>query len=160
AGVPVSCADDADFMGRSLPPLNALRTFEAAARQLSFSKAAHELFVTQGAVSRQVRALEEHIGAALFRRKARAVELTDCGHTLYLAVRDAFDELERAAARAKGGDRDHVLTVSCLPTFGIKWLFPRLLSFAERHPGIEVHTVNSIDPVDFERENVDVAIRV
>jgi LysR family glycine cleavage system transcriptional activator len=158
--MPFFCADVADFMSRSLPPLNALRAFEAAARQLSFSKAAHELFVTQGAVSRQVRALEEHVGAALFRRRARAVELTDCGIALYHSVRDAFDELERAAIRAKGGDRNRVLTVSCLPTFAIKWLFPRLLSFAERHPGIEVHTVNSIDPVDFEGENVDVAIRV
>lgn len=147
-------------MGRRLPSLNALRTFEAAARLLSFSDAANELHVTQAAVSRQIRLLEEDLGVRLFRRLTRAIELTEEGGSLFPPVHDALEQIEHAAARIwnkRGGD---LLTVSALPTFSVKWLMPRLLNFSELYPNIEVHLVNSIKPVDFDRDEIDLAIRV
>jgi LysR family glycine cleavage system transcriptional activator len=146
-------------MGRRLPSLNALRTFEAAARNLSFSDAATELHVTQAAVSRQIRLLEEDLGTKLFLRLTRAVELTESGMSLYPALRDALDQMERAAARVWNSSDSGLLTISVLPTFSVKWLMPRLLSFAEQHPNIEIHLVNSIKAVDFDKEDVDLAIR-
>lgn len=147
-------------MKRRFPSLNALRTFEAAARHLSFSLAAEELNVTQAAVSRQIKILEDDYGIALFKRLTRAVELTDAGAWLFPQVREAFHQLEVASNQVWGDKGSGVLTVSVLPTFSVKWLMPRLLDFSELHPEIEVHLVNTIAPADFERAEVDLAIRV
>lgn len=147
-------------MARRFPSLNALRTFEAAARHLSFSAASEELHVTQAAVSRQIRALEDDLGVKLFRRMTRAVELTEEGILLFPPLRDALDQIERATNRIWGNKGSGILTISVLPTFSVKWLMPRLLSFSEKHPDIEVHLVNSIKPADFEKEDMDLAIRV
>ncbi|WP_435988754.1 transcriptional regulator GcvA [Sulfitobacter sp. SH24] len=147
-------------MQRRFPSLNALRTFEAAARHLSFSMAAEELNVTQAAVSRQIKLLEDDFGTALFNRLTRAVELTDAGRRLFPQVSDAFYQLELASSQVWGNKGSGVLTVSVLPTFSVKWLMPRLLDFSELHPDIEVHLVNTIAPVNFERAEVDLAIRV
>jgi len=147
-------------MARRFPSLNALRTFEAAARHLSFSAASEELNVTQAAVSRQIRALEEDLGVKLFRRMTRAVELTEEGILLFPPLRDALDQIERATNRIWGNKGSGILTISVLPTFSVKWLMPRLLNFSEQHPDIEVHLVNSIKPADFEKEEMDLAIRV
>ncbi|WP_288960814.1 transcriptional regulator GcvA [uncultured Sulfitobacter sp.] len=147
-------------MTRRFPSLNALRTFEAAARNTSFSIAADELNVTQAAVSRQIRLLEDDMGVKLFRRLTRAVELTQEGNLLYPPLRDAFDEIERAAARVWGNKGTGVLTISVLPTFAVKWLMPRLSRFSEAHPEIEVHIVNSIKEANFGKDDIDLAIRV
>ena len=147
-------------MSRTLPSLKALRAFEAAARHLSFSRAAEELGVTQGAVSRQIKALEDYLEEQLFRRLTRALELTELGHDYHLSMRDAFDRMEQATLRvASRGDRQ-VLTVSVLPTFAMRWLIPRLGSFIESNPAIEVRFITSILPVSFAHEDIDVAIRV
>lgn len=147
-------------MSRTLPSLKAVRAFEAAARHLSFSRAAEELCVTQGAVSRQIKALEDYLEVQLFRRLTRALELTELGHEYHLSMRDAFDRMEQATLRvANRGDRQ-VLIVSVLPTFAMRWLIPRLGSFIETHPTIEVRFITSILPVNFANEDIDVAIRV
>lgn len=147
-------------MARRFPSLNALRTFEAAARHLSFSDASEELNVTQAAVSRQIRALEEDLGVKLFKRMTRAVDLTEEGVLLFPPLRDALDQIERATNRIWENKGSGVLTISVLPTFSVKWLMPRLVDFSEKHPDVEVHIINSIKPVDFEKEDVDLAIRV
>ncbi len=147
-------------MRRRLPSLNALRVFEAAARKLSFSAAAEELSVTQGAVSRQIKALESEIGVPLFARHVRRIELTADGAVLYPGVRRALDELERSVARVEKRKASGVLTVSALPTFAMSWLMPRLEDFSTRNPTIEVHLATSIGAVDFSRDEVDLAIRV
>lgn len=147
-------------MRRRLPSLNALRVFEAAARKLSFSAAADELNVTQGAVSRQIKALENEIGVPLFARHVRRIELTADGAVLYPGVRGALDELERSVARVEQRKASGVLTVSALPTFAMSWLMPRLEDFSTRNPTIEVHLATSIGAVDFSRDEVDLAIRV
>jgi LysR family glycine cleavage system transcriptional activator len=148
------------IMARRLPPLNALRAFEAAARHLSFTRAADELSVTQAAVSHQVKALEDWLGRPLFRRLNRAVELTEAGRRLLAPVTAGLDQIADGVARAAAGDGDgRVLTVSTLPSFAARWLILRLPRFHERHPGIDVrlHTDNAL--VDFERMGVDVAVR-
>jgi LysR family glycine cleavage system transcriptional activator len=147
-------------MGRKLPPLNALKAFEAAARHLSFNKAAQELCVTQGAVSRQIQVLEKHFGTLLFRRMSRSVEMTEQGRLLFPSVRYALDELEKASRRIKGADRSRVLTISSSPTFAMKWLYPRLFKFSEREPDIEIRTITTVEVVDFSRDDIDVALRI
>ena len=147
-------------MSRTLPSLKALRAFEAAARHLSFSRAADELGVTQGAVSRQIKALEEYLGVVLFRRLTRALDLTEAGREYHLSMRDAFDRMERATLHIANRGERQVLTVSVLPTFAMRWLMPRLSSFIEAHPTIEVRFITSILPVSFGHEDIDVAIRV
>ncbi len=145
---------------RNLPNLNALRAFEAAARHLSFSRAAQELSVTQGAVSRQVKALETWLGVSLFLRRGRSVELTEHGREYLAATDDAFEIVEQASRRLAGSTRKLVLTANVLPTFAMRWLIPRLPQFSELHPDIEVHLITSIEPVNFEWGEIDVAIRV
>ena len=147
-------------MRRRLPSLNALRVFEASARTLSFTAAAEELSVTQGAVSRQIKALEGEIGVPLFVRHVRRLELTQDGAVLYPGVRAALDELERSVARVDRRNASGVLTVTTLPTFAMNWLMPRLEAFSSCHPTIEVHLVTTIGAVDFSRDDVDLAIRV
>ena len=146
-------------MARRLPPLNALRAFEAAARHLSFTRAAEELNVTQAAISHQVKGLEERLGIILFRRLNRALLLTDAGQAYLPAVRDAFDLLAEATGRLKALDRVGVLTVSVLPSFAAKWLVPRLGRFSQAHRDIDIHIAPSEHLTDFAREDVDIAIR-
>jgi LysR family glycine cleavage system transcriptional activator len=145
-------------MAPRLPPLSTLRPFEAAARLESFSRAADELHITHGAVSHQVRALEDHLGAALFARHGKRVTLTAAGRVFAERVRGALDDIARAAdaLRARREDR---LTVSVLPSFASRWLMPRLIRFMDANPGIEVNVNASTALVDFAREEIDVAIR-
>lgn len=145
---------------RRLPPLKALPAFEEAARHLSFSAAARELNLTHGAISRQMKSLETHLGVRLFRRLNRRVELTDAGAAFLPAARTALDVVEASAARLSAAARQGPLVVSCLPTFMMRWLIPRLYDFNARHPTIDVRLSASSATVDFMREGVDVAIRI
>ncbi|MDQ0391412.1 LysR substrate-binding domain-containing protein [Labrys monachus] len=143
---------------RRLPPLNALRGFEASARHLSFTKAAEELSLTQGAVSRQVQELEAYCGEPLFRRMTRRIELTPEGEQLFRVVEAMLDDLERAANRFGRRDAKKKLTITALPTIATVWLMPRLHLFTSRNPDIEVRIVSSIEPADLLA--TDIAIRV
>ena len=146
-------------MAKRLPPLSALRPLEAAARLESFSRAAEELHLTHGAVSRQVRALEEHLGAPLFTRHGKRVALTPTGRAFAERVRAALEEIARAADEAGGSKRDNRLTVSVLPSFASRWLMPRLIRFMDAHPKVEVNVIASVALANFAAEEVDVAIR-
>ena len=146
-------------MTRRLPPLTALRAFEATARHLSVSEAARELHVTQSAVSQQVRALEDHLGLSLFRRAGGRLHLTPAGRDFYPALQSAFDSIDAAAARLTAARAAGALTVSLLPTFAVRWLIPRLGRFQDRHPEIEVRLIATAKLADFTADDVDVAIR-
>lgn len=141
------------------PPLNALRAFAVAGRHLSFSRAASELHVTPAAVGQQVRALEVHLGTALFVRQNRALALTEAGQALLPGVSAAFDQLGLSLEAFYRRGRTRPLTVSVEPSFGARWLLSRLDHFRERHPGIEIRLDATARLVDFARENVDVGIR-
>jgi LysR family glycine cleavage system transcriptional activator len=143
-----------------LPPLTALRAFEAAARLGSFSRAAEEISVTHSAVSHQVRALERALGAPLFQRNGKRVTLTAAGRSFAERVGAALRDIAEAAQLVRRGARDrNALTISTLPSFAARWLMPRLGRFMERHPQIEVTVHTSIALVDMERDEVDLAIR-
>lgn len=146
-------------MLRRLPPLNALKAFEAAARSESFTRAAEELHVTQGAVSHQVKALEAVLGVRLFDRERQRLLITEAGREYLAVVRDALDRIavgtELLVQRRKAG----VLTVSTSPDFAAKWLVHRLGRFAESHAGIDLRVSATAHHVDFAREDVDVAVR-
>ncbi len=146
-------------MPTSLPPLNGLLVFEAAARHLSFTRAAAELNVTQTAISHQIRRLEEQLGLRLFLRRNRALELTREAREYLPSVRAAFQDLRAATERLRHGMRDDLLTVSTLVSLAAKWLVPRLAAFQEAHPEIEVRIATGTRLVDFQREEVDLAIR-
>lgn len=144
---------------RRLPPLNPLRAFEAAARHRSFTKAAEELNVTQGAVSRHVRALEDRLGFPLFVRTPQGLELQPSSHAFAQAIERAFMEIAQATERLVATRSHSVLTVRAYTTFLIRWLIPRLPDFQFRHPDIEVRVVAASDSVNFEGDLVDVGIR-
>jgi LysR family transcriptional regulator, glycine cleavage system transcriptional activator len=146
-------------MTARLPSLNGLRAFEAAARHLSFTLAASELNVTQTAISHQIRRLEEELGIRLFVRQNRALALTPEARDYLPGVRAAFNDLRLATDRLLRKDDDKVLTVSTLASLAAKWLLPRLTDFQEHHPGIDVRITTSTSLVDFQRDNVDAAIR-
>ncbi|MBR0957865.1 transcriptional regulator GcvA [Bradyrhizobium japonicum] len=146
-------------MTARLPSLNGLRAFEAAARHLSFTLAAGELNVTQTAISHQIRRLEEELGIRLFIRQNRALALTPEARDYLPGVRAAFNDLRLATDRLLRKEDDKVLTVSTLASLAAKWLLPRLTDFQEQHPGIDVHITTSASLVDFQRDNVDAAIR-
>ncbi|NBC32696.1 MAG: transcriptional regulator GcvA [Alphaproteobacteria bacterium] len=146
-------------MRRHLPPLNALRAFEAAARHLSFSRAAAELHVTPAAVSHQVKALEDWLGVRLFRRLTRGIVLTDAGHAYLPGLTDGFDRLAEVTDRVAKHATGERLRVSALPSFATRWLVPRLADFRRRHREIEVAVEAAVHMVDFVREEVDVAVR-
>jgi len=141
---------------RYLPSLNALKAFESSARHLSFTKAAKELFVTPGAVSRQIKQLEEEIQMPLFHRCHRQLILTDQGRMLLAPLTEAFDLMATALERLKNQPRDLRLKVH--PTFAIRWLIPRLQRFQKSHPKIQIRLTTSSINVDFTRENFDVGI--
>ncbi|MDV2856488.1 MULTISPECIES: transcriptional regulator GcvA [Oceanimonas] len=145
-------------MSRRLPPLNALKAFEAAARNLSFTRAAEELFVTQAAISHQIKALEEFLGIKLFRRRNRSLLLTEEGQSYFLEIKDIFTGISDATERLLARSAKGALTVSLQPSFAIQWLVPRLVRFSEAHPDIDVR----IKAVDLDEgsltDDVDVAI--
>lgn len=145
---------------RRTPPLPALRVFDAAARHLSFTAAAAELSVTQGAVSRQIRQLEAFLQRKLFVRLTRRVELTPFGAEYFRAVAGALDTLESATERLLSTSAHSVLTVSVLPTLAANWLMPRLARFTQANPDVEVRMITSIEPVDLQSGAADLAIRV
>ena len=144
---------------RRLPPLNALRAFEAAARHLSFSAAAAELHVTPAAISHQIKALEDDLGVKLFRRLNREVRLTDAGQACLPGLRDGFDRIAQAVGLAQRQESGGILTVSTSPGIAAKWLVPRLEKFRARHPDIDLRVDASMAMVDFAREDVHVALR-
>jgi len=146
-------------MARNLPPLNALRAFESAARHLSFTRAAVELNVTQAAVSHQVKALEERLNIQLFRRLNRALMLTDEGQHYFPDVRDALDKISQATDTLVKSDNNGVLTVSVMPSFASLWLVPRIQDFSRLHPDIDVRIAADDSLTDFSRDNVDCAVR-
>ncbi len=146
-------------MARRLPPLNALRAFEVAARHLSFTKAAAELHVTPAAVSHQVKALEEWLAIPLFRRLNREVVLTEAGQTYYPGLREGFDRLAGATARVTVRDETGELRVSCSSSFAAKWLVPRLHRLRAAHADIDVLLSTSDHLVDFSLERMDVGLR-
>lgn len=150
----------AESTRRELPPLLAVRAFEAAARRLSFSLAAQELHVTQSAVSRQIRLLEDFLGYPLFRRMTRSVELTSEGVHFFRASQQSLDILQAATRRGRSGSGRQTLKLSITPSLATLYLLPRLPAFAEAWPDIEVRVRTSTAPADFEREDVDAAIRL
>lgn len=145
--------------GRRLPPLNALKAFEACARRLSVSLAARELGVTPGAVSQQIRVLEDHAGGPLFKRDGGAMALTALGLTLQPVLREAFEHLKRAADIIYGAAARQSLTVSAPPSFAVRWLVPRLARFSADHPEIEVWVSADMQLADVAGGRVDVAVR-
>ena len=144
---------------RRLPPLNALRAFEAAARHMNFSRAADELSVTPGAVSQQIQNLEDYIGGPLFKRTPKGLLLTDAAQTALPALREAFDRLAEAASLLTAVEEGRRLTVSVAPSFAAKWLMPRLGRFEAAHPEIEVWVNTGLELVDFASGEIDLAIR-
>lgn len=144
---------------RKLPSLNALRAFEAAARHCSFTLAAQELHVTQGAVSHQIKALEEELGAPLFERLPNQLRLTRAGAGYMHALGDAFDRIERATGELRQPGGRHRLAISASPNFAAKWLAPRLGEFAARHPELELRLEQNERHANFVRDGIDVAIR-
>ncbi len=145
-------------MHRRLPPLNALKAFEAAARHLSFTKAAEELFVTQAAVSHQIKALEEFLSMKLFLRRNRTLLLTEEGQAYFLELKDIFKHLQEATERLLAKGSKGAITVAMPPSFANQWLVPRISRFSVEHPDIDVR----IKAVDFDEgfleDDVDVAI--
>jgi LysR family glycine cleavage system transcriptional activator len=146
-------------MPRRLPPLNALKAFEAAARSESFTRAAEELNVTQGAVSHQVKALEDTLGVRLFNRERQRLTMTDAGRDYLVVVRDALDRIAAGTERLIQRQSTGVLTLSTSPDFAAKWLVHRLGRFAEAHPGIDLRVSATMHHIDFAREDVDLAVR-
>lgn len=145
-------------MTRRLPPLNALRAFEAAARCGSFTRASHELCVTQGAVSRHVATLEEWLGVRLFERGRHGIHLTTAGDSYFASARVAFDQVEHGTRQLQQSPDEWLLRVKLPPTFAIRWLIPRLARFHAMHPRIDVQITTSHKPTDFDRDDIDVSI--
>lgn len=141
-----------------LPPLNALRAFEAAARLGSFSAAAEILFVTHGAISRQIRALEDWLGVPLFERRGRRVLLTEPGREYYHAVQSAFHTIAGATRRVTESGAKRRITIDALPTFTMHWLLPRLTRFQQRHPTVELNLITS-ERAPGRSDDFDIAIR-
>jgi len=145
-------------MSRRLPPLNALKAFEAAARHLSFTRAAEELFVTQAAISHQIKALEVFLGLKLFRRRNRSLLLTEEGQEYFLELKVLFSSLHEATEKLLARGAKGALTVSMQPSFAIQWLVPRLSDFSVRYPDIDVR-IKAVDMDDSSlTDDVDAAI--
>lgn len=142
-----------------LPPLDLLRSFEAAARQQSFTRAAQELFVTQSAVSRAIQTLEGHLGAKLFHRRHRTLLLTEAGRQLHGASIQALEQLRNACRRIRAAGESGTLTVTSTVAFASLWLVPRLAEFREQNPELEVRIAAENANSDLERQGIDVAIR-
>lgn len=147
-------------MPRSLPPLTALRAFEAAARLSSFTRAARELHVTPAAVSHQIRGLEKYLGVTLFRRTTRRLELTDQGRVAAELFREGFDKLARGVSQLRADEAGASITLSVTTAFATRWLVPRLGRFVRRCPGIDLRIRAGTQPVDFDQDDIDVAVRI
>ena len=143
-----------------MPPLSALRAFEAAGRLLSFTLAADELRVTQSAISRQIKVLENHLQRKLFVRLTRSIALTGEGETLLRAVSHGLDHIQAATLEVARSDRHQFLNLSCLPTLAVKWLMPRLADFAKSNPRIDVRLSTTLQPAELGHGVMDFAIRV
>jgi LysR family transcriptional regulator, glycine cleavage system transcriptional activator len=144
---------------RRLPPLNALKSFEAAARHESFTRAAAELCVTQGAVSHQVKALEAELGIKLFNRNSQRLLITEAGREYLLVIRNALDQIAVGTDQLLRRQISGVLTVSTSPDFAAKWLVHRLDRLAGAHPEIDLRISADMHHIDFAREDVDIAVR-
>jgi DNA-binding transcriptional LysR family regulator len=144
---------------RALPPLDLLRGFESAARHLSFTRAASELFLTQSAVSRQIQALEAFLGVPLFERRHKALQLSAEGRAYLRAIAPALDEVREATRQLREARTGRVLTVTTTISFASIWLVPRLARWRKAHPGVDVRIAATHDVVDMERAGIDVAIR-
>ena len=142
-----------------LPPLDLLLAFEAAARHLSFTRAADERFVTQSAISRQIRALEEDLGVELFARQHRALALTAPGQKLLLACQGVLAQLRRTVSSIRAPNAREVLALSTTPSFASYWLIPRLRSFTQANPGVDVRLDASYEVRDLQAEGFDIAVR-
>ena len=142
-----------------LPPLNSLRAFESAGRHLSFSKAAEELSVTPGAISQQIRGLEDFLEIKLFKRRNRSIVLTDAGQIFLPLLNDGFSSISAAVDLVRKSQCDEPLTITAPPSFTSKWLIPRLCKFQSLHPDIDVRIDASSHLVDFVRDDIDVGIR-
>lgn len=147
-------------MPQSLPPLTALRAFEAAARHSSFSRAARELHVTPAAVSHQIRGLEKYLDLTLFHRKGRRLVLTEQGQIAAEQFREGFERLSEGVALLRGDDDRGTVTISVTTAFASRWLLPRLGRFLRRFPGIDLRLRSGSLPVDFDQDDVDLAIRI
>src|SRR5215831_2160010 len=142
-----------------LPSLDLLKGFEAAARHLSFTRAAEELFLTQSALSRQMQTLEEQLGVPLFERRHRSLLLTEAGQVLQGAARTVLDEFAGAVARIRREQAAQPLAISTNQPFAALWLIPRIARFRERHPGVDVFISADNRIIDLDRENIDLAVR-
>jgi LysR family glycine cleavage system transcriptional activator len=147
-------------MPKPLPPLSSLRSFEAVARQLSFSKAAEELNVTPGAISQQISAFEERLGVKLFDRTKRSVALTRVAVRMLPDVQAGLDLLSRACSNRSVPPGERTLTISVAPSFASKWLLPRLPGFYDQHADIDLRISATVELADFERDRIDLAIRL
>src|SRR6476660_7451680 len=155
-----SCNHPGDTtMSRELPPLNSLRTFEVAARHLSFTRAGDELFVTAAAVSHQIKTLEESLGLMLFERRPKSLARTDAGRAYLPAIQQAFRQLAEATRKLHASANPTTLKVNIPPTFAVKWLIPRLDCFMKSYPGIDIKVSTTREMVDFTRDDCDLAIR-
>ncbi|MFV0299145.1 MAG: transcriptional regulator GcvA [Hyphomicrobiaceae bacterium] len=146
-------------MQKPLPPLNALRAFEATARHLSFTVAADELFVTPAALSHQIKGLEDFLGQRLFVRRPRAIALTPAGEALYPGLHAAFLQIRHSVELLDRAKADNVLVISAPPGFTAKWLVPRLYRFLMAHPEIDARISSTLSMANFTTDNVDIAIR-
>ena len=146
-------------MARPLLPLNALRAFESAARHLNFTRAADELSVTPGAVSQQIRLLEDTVGGPLFKREAKGLQITDLGRAAAPLLREGFERLMDASALLREPPRRRQISVSVAPSFAAKWLMPRMDDFHAAHPEIEVWISADMEPVDLTEGAADLAVR-
>lgn len=145
-------------MGRRLPPLNSLKCFEAAGRLLSFTRAARELNVTQAAISHQIKVIEEYLGVALFERYPRRLALTEQGKALLPEVIEAFDRVSAAISTLGKDHFSNMISVRLAPSFAAKWLSPRLKYFWLQYPEIDLCLFHAHAAVDFEREEIDIAV--
>jgi len=147
-------------MLKMLPPLSSLRAFEAVARRTSFSRAAEELHVTPGAVSQQIRLLEQFLGETLFLRTKRSVALTEVATRMLPDIQAGLELLSRATSNKTAASAERTLTISVAPSFASKWLLPRLADFSEHYPDIDLRISATVALADFRRDNVDLAIRL
>ncbi len=143
----------------SLPPLELLRSFEAAARGLSFTRAAAELHLTQSAVSRQIQQLEASLDVALFERRHRSLALTEAGHVFQRAVTDSLERLRDATARVRSAPQLRQVAITTTPGFASLWLIPRLTRFTASHPQVDVRVSATLEVQDLERNRLDLAVR-
>ena len=144
---------------QELPPLDLLRSFEAAARHLSFTQAGQELFLTQSAVSRQIQQVEASLGVPLFERRHRALALTEAGQVLQRAVSDCMERLRDATSHVRSLSTLRQVSMTCTPGFASLWLIPRLVRFTANHPQVDVRISATLELLDLERSQVDLAVR-